>query len=187
MSDQDNNIEETVEDMGDEEGMGADKGNGFNDLLMQIKSLQEEVEKHKDAYVRSMADFDNYRRRMAREMEEMRKSAAFSLMEDLLPILDNLSLGVEAAKKGDDLPGTLKGFEMVLGQFKAVLMEGGVQELNPQGGAFDHNEHECVSLIASDEVPENYVIAVVRLGYRLNGRLLRPASVIVSSGPGGNV
>jgi molecular chaperone GrpE len=185
MSDKENNIEEqTAEVVGEEETVTAENvGGNLNDLFKQIKELQEQVEKHKENYVRSVADFDNYRRRMIREIDEMRKSAAFSLIEDLLPILDNLMLGVEAAKKGEDLMGTVKGFEMVLDQFKAILSENGVQEINPEGGAFDHNEHECVSMMASAEVAENNVIAVVRLGYRLSGRLLRPASVVVSSGP----
>lgn len=188
MSDKENNFEEQEASVvGSEESSEVGKQNGnLKDLLQQIKDLQDQVEKQKDNYVRSMADFDNYRRRMVRELEEMRKNAAFSLIEDLLPILDNLSLGLEAAKKGESVSEIVQGFQMVFDQFKAILIDNGVHELNPEGAFFDHNEHECVSLIGSMEVEANKVISVVRLGYRLNGRLLRPASVIVSSGLANN-
>lgn len=186
MNDNENNIEEEVDVAGGQENVGTGQGGNLNELLQQIKDLQDQVEKGKESYLRTVADFDNYRRRMAREMEEMRKNAAFSLIEDLLPVLDNLALGLEAAKKGESASSTVQGFQMVFDQFKAILIGNGVQELNPEGAAFDHNEHECVSLVASAEVEENRVIAVVRLGYRLNGRLLRPASVIVSSGRADN-
>lgn len=184
MNDNENNFEEQIADLVNEkEGPIADEqGGNLSELLNQIKDLQEQADKNKENYVRTVADFDNYRRRIVREMEEMRKNAAFSLIEDLLPILDNLALGLEAAKKGESPEIMLQGFQMVFDQFKAVLVNNGVQELNPQGAPFDHNEHECVSLTSSSEVEENKVIAVVRLGYRLNGRLLRPAAVIVSSG-----
>lgn len=190
MSDKKENNFEDQEVLGGE--AGEEKGSeekiesNLNDLLRQIKDLQEEVAKHKDSYMRSVADFDNYRRRMVREIEELRKSAAFSLIEDLLPILDNLFLGIEAARKEKGESVVLQGFQMVYDQFKAILMNNGVQELDPKGALFDHNEHECVSLVASEEVEENKIIAVVRLGYRLNGRLLRPASVVVSSGRKGD-
>lgn len=155
--------------------------NNLENLLKKINDLQEQSEKYKENYIRSIADFDNYRRRMVREIEEIRKNASFSMIEDLLPILDNLTLGIDAAKKEENSI-TLQGFQLVLDQFKAILVNYGLQEINPQGNPFDHNEHQCVSMISSNEVQENNIISVVRLGYRLNNRLLRPASVIVSSG-----
>lgn len=185
MNDNENNFEGQADDVvnGKEGSVANDQASNLNELLKQIKDLQEQADKNKESYIRTVADFDNYRRRIVREMEEMRKNAAFSLIEDLLPILDNLALGLEAAKKGESPEVMLQGFQMVFDQFKTVLINNGVQELNPQGAPFDHNEHECVSLVASSEVEENRIISVVRLGYRLNGRLLRPAAVIVSSGP----
>lgn len=182
MNGEEDDFEKKVVDITEGQEVAAEQSGNLNELLQQIKDLQDQVDKSKENYVRTVADFDNYRRRVVREMEEMRKTAAFSLIEDLLPVLDNLSLGLEAAKKGESASSILQGLQMVFDQFKAVLINNGVEELNPEGGAFDHNEHECVSLVASTEVEENKVIAVVRLGYRLNGRLIRPASVIVSSG-----
>lgn len=190
MSNNDNNFQDQVLDnTNNQEELSKQKPEGnFEDLLKKINELQQQVgglqeqsDKYKENYMRSIADFDNYRRRMAREIEEIRKNASFSIIEDLLPILDNLTLGIEAAKKEENSI-TLQGFQVILEQFKAVLTSYGLQEINPQGASFDHNEHQCVSMIADNEVQENDIISVVRLGYRLNNRLLRPASVIVSSG-----
>lgn len=187
MSNNENNFEElNPNNVSKQDDLANPKSEkSLEDLLKQISALQEEVEKHKENYLRSIADFDNYRRRIAREIEEIRKNAAFSIIEDLLPVLDNLSLGVEAAKKeGNSI--TLEGFQLVLDQFKAVLIDNGLQEINPQSAPFDHNDHQCVSMVPSSEVEENRIISVVRLGYRLNNRLIRPASVIVSSGKPNN-
>lgn len=187
MDDNENNIGEQAANVTNRQEKVVEKqDSNLNDLLKQIKDLQDQVDKNKENYIRSVADFDNYRRRIVREMEEIRKNATFSLMEELLPILDGLALGLEAAKKGESPESMLQGFQMVFDQFKAILIENGVQELNPQGAPFDHNEHECVSLVSNSDVEENRVVTVVRLGYRMNGRLLRPAAVIVSSGRANN-
>lgn len=184
MSNNENNSEEQIPNNANKETL-ADKNPAGNMeiLLKQIDDLQGQTEKYKENYLRCAADFDNYRRRMVREVEEIRKNAAFSIIEDLLPILDNLTLGIEASKKDENPSITLQGFQLVLDQFKAILTNNGLQEINPQSGvSFDHNEHECVSIIPNSDIGENKIINVVRLGYRLNNRLLRPASVIVSSG-----
>jgi molecular chaperone GrpE len=104
-------------------------------------------------------------------------------MEDVIPILDNLSLGLAAAKQQTDVKAITDGISLVLEQFKATLAKHGLKEVNPLGQAFDHNLHECIAHQPSPDVPAEQVSQVVRLGYTLNGRLLRPASVIVSSGP----
>lgn len=190
MSNNENNSEEQIPNNANKEtpvSSNPSQDTSTSTFLKQIKDLQDQAEKYKENYLRAMADFDNYRRRMVREIEEIRKSAAFSIIEDLLPILDNLSLGIEAGKKGENASITLEGFQMVFDQFKTVLINNGLQEINPQNGdPFDHNEHECVSMIPSTDVAENKIVTVVRLGYRLNARLLRPASVIVSSGTPSN-
>jgi molecular chaperone GrpE len=104
-------------------------------------------------------------------------------MEDLLPILDNLSLGLSAARQQTDVKAVADGIGLVLDQLKATLGRHGLKEVNPEGQAFDHNLHECISHLPSNDVPAETVSQVVRRGYTLNGRLVRPASVVVSSGP----
>src|SRR5581483_6444725 len=95
-----------------------------------------------------------------------------------------LALALAAAKQpGADVKSLAGGVEMVLSQLKAALGSHGMTEINPVGAAFDANQHESIAAQPSAEVPEGKVINVVRAGFSLNGRLLRPASVLVSSGP----
>lgn len=154
----------------------------LGNLLDQIKKLQEEVQKHKDDYLRAIADLENYRRRVLREKEEIRRNMIYSVIEDFLPIMDNMVLGIDSARAHHISEDILQGFEMVIAQFRSILLSREVEELNPVGECFDANVHECVSLIPSEEIEEGKVIRVVRVGYRLKDHLLRPASVIVSSG-----
>jgi molecular chaperone GrpE len=133
--------------------------------------------------VRSVADLENFRRRTVREKEELRLFAASRVLEDLLPVLDNLGLAVTAAKQpGADAKSLAGGVDMVLTQLKSALSNHGIKEISPAGLPFDANLHESISAQPSAEVAEGSVMTVVRTGYSLNGRLLRPASVIVSSG-----
>jgi molecular chaperone GrpE len=137
-----------------------------------------------DRYLRAVADLENFRRRTVREKEELRLYAASRVLEDLLPALDNLSLGLNATQQpGADLTTLAGGVEMVLTQLKSVLANHGLKEINPFGQLFDPHQHEAISHLPSADVKAEHVLAVVRTGYSLNGRLLRPASVVVSSGP----
>ena len=105
------------------------------------------------------------------------------MLEDLLPVMDNLALGLNAAKQpGADLKTLSGGVDMVLTQLKSALSNHGLKEISPLGQPFDANLHEALSAQPSPTVPEGNVVTVVRTGYSLNGRLLRPAAVIVSSG-----
>jgi molecular chaperone GrpE len=139
-----------------------------------------------DRYLRAMADLENFRRRTVRDKEELRLFAASRLLEDLLPALDNLGLGLAAAKQPKaDLKALAGGVELVQQQLKAVLATHGLKEINPVGLVFDPHQHEALSHQPSDDVKPEHVLTVVRTGYTLNGRLLRPASVIISSGKKG--
>ena len=118
-----------------------------------------------------------------REKDELRQYAATRVLEDLLPVLDNLALGLAAAKQtGAEMKGLIGGVEMVMTQLKAALANHGLVEIDPAGEAFDPHRHQAISHQPSANIPAEHVLTVVRTGYALNGRLLRPASVIVSSG-----
>ncbi len=154
------------------------------DLAAQLAVAKKEAADNYDRYVRSVADLDNHRRRTIREKEELRQFAASRVLEDLLPVLDNLGLGLAAAKAPNaDLKTLVGGISMVADQLKASLANHGLKEVNPAGQAFDPNLHEAISQQPSAEIAEGSVVTVVRTGFTLNGRLLRPASVIVSTGP----
>src|SRR3954469_388145 len=148
-----------------------------------VAAAKQEAAANYDRYTRAVADMENLRKRTLREKEELRLYATSGLMEDIVPILDNLGLGLGAAKQQSDVKSIVDGITLTLEQFKSTLSRHGLKEVNPAGQKFDPNFHECISHQPSAEVPEENVIQVVRLGYTLNGRLLRPASVIVSSGP----
>lgn len=148
-----------------------------------ILAAKKEAAANYDRYMRAVADLENFRKRTLREKDELRQFATANVVEDIIPILDNLSLGLAAARQQTDVKAIVDGIGHVLEQFKGTLGRHGLKEINPQGQPFDHNQHDCISHQPSPDVPEEKVSQVVRLGYSLNGRLLRPASVVVSSGP----
>jgi molecular chaperone GrpE len=148
-----------------------------------LAAAKKEATDNYDRYLRSVADLENFRRRMMREKDELRQYASSKVLEDLLPVMDNLALALTATKQpGADLKTLSGGVDMVLSQLKSALSNHGLKEINPQGQAFDANLHESIAAQPSAEVREGNVVTVVRTGYTLNGRLLRPASVVVSSG-----
>lgn len=149
-----------------------------------VAAAKAEAAANYEKFMRVAADLENFRRRAVREKEELRLFAASRVLEDLLPVLDNLGLALGAAKQpGADVKSLTGGVDMVLSQLKAALAGHGMKEINPAGAAFDANQHEAIAAQPSAEVPEGTVLSVVRPGFSLNGRLLRPASVVVSSGP----
>jgi molecular chaperone GrpE len=143
--------------------------------------LQADIERFRDLALRSQADFDNYRKRSAREKEEAVKYANSSLLERLIPIIDNFELGMAAAGSAENSP-ILAGMSMVGKQLNDFLAEFGVTPIDATGKTFDPNLHEAIAHEHNPKVPEGKVIRQVRKGFKLKDRLLRPANVIVSSG-----
>ncbi|MEX0325729.1 MAG: nucleotide exchange factor GrpE [Puniceicoccaceae bacterium] len=151
-------------------------------LLQKLEEATGEINIQKERYLRTVADLENYRKRAVREKEEARKQAACSLLEDLLPILDHFQLGLKSAEEHEGGKAFAEGFRMILKQMEAALKQNGLEEINPQGEAFDPNFHESIAHLPHETVEDGHVIEVHRVGYRLNERLLRPAQVVVSSG-----
>lgn len=151
----------------------------------QLAAARAEAAAAHERYLRAVADLENFRKRTVREKDELRQFAASGVMEDLIPVMDNLALGLAAARQPGqtDAKTIADGVAMVLEQFKSTLARHGLKEINPAGQPFDPNQHDCLSHQPDEKAPAETVTQVVRLGYSLNGRLLRPASVIVSSGP----
>jgi len=142
-----------------------------------------EAEKFRDLALRTAADFDNFRKRAAREKEDSIRYANTSLLGDLLPLIDNFELGLEAAKSAPHAEAILQGLGMVARQFRDFLSSAGLEEVPTEGAVFDANVMESVGHEHSDTVPEGHVLRSTRRGYKLRDRLLRPASVFVSKGP----
>lgn len=147
----------------------------------------EEIERWKDLAARSQAEFDNYRKRMARERTEAIIYANRSLLEQLLPVIDNFEMGLRAAKESEgESSMILQGMSMVHKQLDDFLAEQGVEVIPSEGLPFDPNLHEALKQECSDEVAPGHVIYTMRRGYRLKDRILRAANVVVSSGPAAN-
>jgi molecular chaperone GrpE len=145
--------------------------------------LQADLDRFRDLALRSQADFENYKKRSAREKEEAIKYANSALLERLIAIVDNFELGLEAARgEGEDSP-VFSGMSMVLKQLMDFLTEQGLQPIDATGQKFDPNLHEAIAHEPSEQFPEGVVIRQTRRGYRMKDRLLRPSSVVVSSGP----
>lgn len=142
--------------------------------------LQAEVDKFKEESLRRAAEMDNYRKRMAKELEQARKFSNQGLLMELLPVLDNFGMGMQMAEK-EQGSMLFQGMSMVQSQLSEFFASQGVHPVELEtGGDFDPNFHEAVSQEATHEVEPGKVLRVVRKGYVLGDRLLRPANVIVA-------
>lgn len=175
---------EVAQENTDADAAGAEESaEDVINLAEELQKAQEEITSLKDRYLRTVAEMENFRRRLAREKQDIIRSAASGLIESLLPVLDNMRLGLQSAENHPEAREVSKGFSMVNEQLQGVLREQGLETLEPQNEEFDPNLHDALTQQPSDEVEEGKVLQTVRVGYRLNDRLLRAASVIVSSGP----
>ena len=179
---------DTEEPVSTPENMAAEEAEVVESIEPTLEELLEKAQQDaaaaKEAHLRAVADLENFRRRTARERDDLRAFAAANVVEELMPVLDNLGFALVAAKAPNaELKSLADGVEMVANQFKSALGSHGLKEVNPVGATFDPNLHEALSQQPSDELEEGKVLQVIRVGYTLNGRLLRPAAVIVSGGP----
>jgi molecular chaperone GrpE len=154
----------------------------------QIAELQNragKADENWDRLLRTTADFDNFKKRAAREKIEAAQYATFSLLQKVLPVLDNFEMALAAAQnaKGDKLASMQSGVLMIQQQLKNALVETGLEEIDAASQPFDPNFHEAVSQQESAEVAEGSVLQQLRKGYKFKDRLLRPATVIVAKKP----
>lgn len=148
----------------------------------EIASMQADLDRFRDLAMRSQADFENYKKRCAREKDEAIKYANKGLLEKLVSIVDHFELGLEAARGEGEKSPIYSGMSLVLKQLQDLLTENGLQPIEAVGQKFDPNLHEAIAHQPSAQVPEEHVISQSRRGYRFKDRLLRPSAVVVSSG-----
>ena len=148
-----------------------------------VAGLQADLDRFRDLAMRSQADFENYKKRCAREKEDAIKYANASLLEKLVSIADHFELGLEAARGEGEKSPIYSGMSLVLKQLQDFLAENGLQPIEAVGQRFDPNLHEAIAHEPSNDVREGVVIRQTRRGYRFKDRLLRPSAVVVSSGP----
>jgi len=153
--------------------------------IEDLKSRAAKADENWERLLRTTADFDNFKKRAAREKTETAQYANFSLMQKVLPVLDNFEMALAAAQKaeGDKLTSLQSGVQMIQQQLRNVLIESGLEEIDAAGKPFDPNFHEAVSQQESADVAEGNVLQQLRKGYKLKERLIRPAMVIVAKKP----
>jgi len=159
---------------------------GF-DLEREVERLREaveaksrEAEATRDRYIRTVAEFDNYRKRAAREREEYVRSAAESLVRDLLPVLDNFDRALQAARQDPAAAAVTAGVELIQRELLRVLERAGVTPFSAVGAPFDPERHEAVARVPAAGQPDMTVVDETARGYLINGRVLRPAQVTVA-------
>ncbi|HYE32954.1 MAG TPA: nucleotide exchange factor GrpE [Methylomirabilota bacterium] len=153
--------------------------------LDELRAKAAKGEENYERLLRVSADFDNFKKRAARERLDAIKYANESLLERLVPVLDTFDMAIQAvnAPQGASMEALKTGVTMIYTQLKSTLTDAGLEELNVAGQKFDPNLHEAVSQQESAEAEEGSVLQQLRKGYRLQGRLIRPATVIVAKKP----
>ncbi|MBQ6007489.1 MAG: nucleotide exchange factor GrpE [Kiritimatiellae bacterium] len=172
--------QDAVPDSGSEEPMAEEKP-----VAEEVSAAAEEPSAPaepdwKDQYARLLADFDNYRKRVARDKEELAQFAAKDILKDLLPTVDNLALALDKAENKED--PFVQGVKLAYDGFLKALADHGATPLDSIGEPFDANFHEAIAQLPSPDVAEGIVMNEVKRGWLLHGKLLRAAQVVVSSG-----
>ena len=176
---------ETVEDAVNEaEAKGkkskkSDKKNEVENLKAEVDKLQAELTASKDAYLRILAEYDNYRKRSQREKEASYGDAKANTLKQLLPVIDNFGRATE--NKTDDIEVYRKGVEMTISQLNEILKNLEVEAFGEVGEEFDPNIHNAVMTVENSELPENSIAAVFEKGYKMGDRILRFATVQVTN------
>jgi len=145
-----------------------------------VEAKTREAEAARDRYIRSVAEFDNYRKRAVREREEYVRSAAESLVRDLLPVLDNFDRALQAARQDPAAAAVTAGVELIQRELLRVLERAGVTAFSAVGAPFDPERHEAVARVRAAGQPDMTVVDETARGYLINGRVLRPAQVTVA-------
>ncbi len=185
-----NNDAETLEAESAANGVEAIREEGLDEAPPEetrdpLAALEAKAKENWGLYIRATADLENYRKRAARERQEASRYANESLLTKLIPVLDSFEMALAASEgaAASSEDAVRKGIEMIRGQFLTALAGAGLEEVDATDQAFDPNLHEAVSTMESADVEEGHVLQQLRKGYRLNDRLLRPATVVVAKAP----
>ncbi|WP_377888424.1 nucleotide exchange factor GrpE [Alkalihalobacillus sp. R86527] len=147
----------------------------------ELESLQKQVSELENKYLRTQAEYDNFRRRTREERSADAKYRSQKLAEELLPAIDNFERALAVQSDHEEVNSLLTGMEMVYRQLKDALVKEGIEEVGSQGEEFNPHLHQAVMQVESDEYDSDVIVEVLQKGYKLNDRVLRPAMVKVSS------
>ena len=152
------------------------------DLEGELEVAREEAARNLAAAQRWQAEFENFRKRQTAQAADQATRAGQRIVEELLPVLDNLERAIDHTVRGGDLDHLVKGVESVHAQILGVFTKEGVEVIDPFGQAFDPTVHHAVNQVEDPELPEHTVVEVFQKGYSMGGRVVRPAMVVVSIG-----
>lgn len=158
-------------------GEATEEATASADPLAEAKA---EAARMKDQWMRTAADFDNFRKRSRRELEDTRKAGREELLKEFLPVFDNLERAIQSAQRATDVKGVAEGLQMVLRQYADTLARGGITKVPSVGAMFDPSHHEAIQQVETDDQPPGTVVAEVQPGYALGDRLIRAAMVVVA-------
>ena len=174
-------VEETIEDITD--SYEADELEG-EQSSPEVLALQEELALLKESILRTEAEAQNTRRRAEQDVEKARKFALEKFVNELLPVADNLERAIDVGNPEDEAQkGLIEGVELTLKSLQDTLKKFNVEAIHPEGEPFDPQLHQAMSMVPNPDVEPNTVLNVFQKGYTLNGRLVRPAMVVVASAP----
>lgn len=164
---------------------GKEGVEGLEEEITRLKAELEETRQKAENYywrlLRMEADFENYRRRVQAEKEELQLYAAQRVVAALLPVLDNLERGLEASRRSRDFDGLIAGLELVHRGFKELLQREGLEEIETIGREFDPQYHEAMGRVPAEEnQPDNIVVEELQKGYFFKGKVIRPARVMIT-------
>ncbi|WP_428086717.1 nucleotide exchange factor GrpE [Candidatus Thioglobus sp.] len=172
--------EETFEKTEDENIESSEENSPENDLQVQLEEAQQSTKDNWDKVLRAQAEIQNLQRRNAKDLENAHKFALDGFVKALLEVKDSLTMGLKTAKEDDaSIGGIIEGLEMTDKVFLSTLEKFGVELLNPAGEVFNPEFHEAVTMVPMPDKDSNSVLEVVQHGFTLNGRLVRPAMVVV--------
>ncbi|KHE71189.1 nucleotide exchange factor GrpE [Halobacillus sp. BBL2006] len=174
---EENKQQEIVEEELDQNDAEHEPAEETNDELEQLRQEKEEIN---NRLLRLQADYDNFRRRTQKEKEADRKYRSQSLVEELVPVLDNFDRALQVEVDGDAAGKFAEGMKMVYQQFKAALDKEGVEEIPAVGEEFDPHLHQAIMQVEDDNYDSNIVVEELQKGYRLKDRVIRPSMVKVN-------
>ena len=146
----------------------------------KVKKLEAELEEWKNSYTRKLAEFQNFTKRKENEVAEMRKYASEGIIVKLLDNIDNLERAVDASKESQNFDSLIEGVNMILNKLKNLLTEEGVEEIEAAGKEYDPYEHKAMITENKEELDDNVVVQVFQKGYKMKGKVVRPAMVTVN-------
>lgn len=165
-------------------GTGSTASDELTALLDKLAQAEAAAQEEKDRALRIAAEMENLRRRSALDVEKAHKFALEKFSGELLPVIDSLERALELSdRENEALKPTLEGVDLTLRSMLSTVAKFGVEAINPLGEPFDPNRHQAISMVENGQVAPNSVIAVMQKGYELNGRIIRPAMVMVARAP----